>query len=887
MNLVSSKGKICSSLLLFFSLWGCQYDSSEAQAPLNEDPVELFATLSDRGAVSIQREYADLIEIKPVAWANDWRWDGPVPNKELVTKPTSLPASTSVIHYRKLKVDSTVSTTIVAPNKLRLDISLEFNQSIEEFIGLGLQIQFNEFLVEPKQLMKTANADKGELFWKYDTNKSASIQFEPSQISSIKKLSQKNGLFRLFFAEGKIASASRRNISLHVAFDDNVVIAAKPPTPSTDWKISRSESLIADLDLAYLNHKPAGRFGFVRANGANFEFSNGERIRFYGTNIQAKTLFIKDKKLIEEHARRLASLGFNLVRLHHHDAKWADQGLVKTFDEEERYRERLDSYFWWIKCLKEQGIYIWVDLQSSREWRPQDGLDGWSSDLAGARGTKKFNRAKGFIYLNSTMRTRTREFNERLLLATNPYTKLALVNEPAVMGVLLTNENDLTNHYAHKLAQQDRFPFHHELFKQSAEEYSKALNSRTNTLLQPWRPNKPKIFLNFLESDFNFEMIQHLRSIGLKVPIATTNNWGKTQIISLPALATGSMIDAHGYAKTHAISSHPLHKDNYIHRLATSMSFDKPFTVSEYNAEADRIIVDSHFIPIYTSAVASHQEWDAIMLYGYSQDSFKQKKLSAWSSHNNPVILRAAQVGALLYRQSFIKASNDPKVLSLTREEFFDKNYSSTTHQQFRLPFEQSRIAINHPKIAPSYDSDLLSLTSPAKLTTENVIHLSDLDSITKEAASNSITSDTGEIERRPKLNQILLDSDKIQGVLGDTSTVTTTAAGSRFKSNRTNASMIITPLDNLPISQSKMILITALARVSSVSLNGKKHILTETLSGEIEFYSSVSGLQLARPNNEVSLESSPSNGKHKYRLALRNVDVSQGLVLTTAKEDL
>ena len=82
------------------------------------------------------------------------------------------------------------------------------------------------------------------------------------------------------------------------------------------------------VDLSHLNEKPAGARGFVRAVGDRLVFEDGSFARFWGGNLAAYALF-RPKEQVEEQARRIAQLGFNLMRLHHHDStRWVDPTVI-------------------------------------------------------------------------------------------------------------------------------------------------------------------------------------------------------------------------------------------------------------------------------------------------------------------------------------------------------------------------------------------------------------------------------------------------------------------------------------------------------------------------------------------------------------------------------
>ena len=64
--------------------------------------------------------------------------------------------------------------------------------------------------------------------------------------------------------------------------------------------------------------------GFLRTSGERLVFEDGTPARFWGIDVMAFALFSNNGE-IERHAKRLSMLGFNLVRLHHHDTMgWVD-----------------------------------------------------------------------------------------------------------------------------------------------------------------------------------------------------------------------------------------------------------------------------------------------------------------------------------------------------------------------------------------------------------------------------------------------------------------------------------------------------------------------------------------------------------------------------------
>ena len=85
------------------------------------------------------------------------------------------------------------------------------------------------------------------------------------------------------------------------------------------------------VDVGSLNERPAGTHGRVKAAGDHLVFEDGTPVRFWGANVQAYALFHGSKDDIKNQARRIAALGFNLVRIHHHDSDWVEPNVFDRF----------------------------------------------------------------------------------------------------------------------------------------------------------------------------------------------------------------------------------------------------------------------------------------------------------------------------------------------------------------------------------------------------------------------------------------------------------------------------------------------------------------------------------------------------------------------------
>ena len=192
-------------------------------------------------------------------------------------------------------------------------------------------------------------------------------------------------------------------------------------------------------DVSFLNAKPAGVHGAIVARNGHFvETNTGKRVRFLGTNLVAAGAFPTHADA-EKVAVRMAKLGINLVRLHHMDnpgwgpntnlwdAKFPDRQHIDA-----EQRDRLDYL---IAQLKQNGIYVNINLHVSRQFTPADGFPESVRQIP--------NYDKRVDEFDPRMILLQKNFARDLLTHVNPYTHLPYTSDPAVAVVEINNENSL------------------------------------------------------------------------------------------------------------------------------------------------------------------------------------------------------------------------------------------------------------------------------------------------------------------------------------------------------------------------------------------------------------------------------------------------------------
>jgi len=210
-------------------------------------------------------------------------------------------------------------------------------------------------------------------------------------------------------------------------------------------KIHKAKPNTGSLDYSYLLDAPAGKHGFVQTRNGHLYFEDGTRARFLGFNLPTRSN-TPNHDTAEKLAQRFATMGVNVIRLHAADApigelpgSWTscqeapllnyESGTTRDF-----HPNGLDRFDYFVAKLKEKGIYLHIDLIVNRHFLEGDELD-YPMEPGMA--------FKCFTMINERMIELQKEYAEKLLMHVNPYTGLALIDDPAVMTIQINNEDSV------------------------------------------------------------------------------------------------------------------------------------------------------------------------------------------------------------------------------------------------------------------------------------------------------------------------------------------------------------------------------------------------------------------------------------------------------------
>ena len=598
-----------------------------------------------------------------------------------------------------------------------------------------------------------------------------------------------------------------------------------------EWAVSTIGPDHAGPDLSFLNtdEKPAGKRGFVRAVGDKLVFADGTQARFWGTNITAYSIFSTTQDNVKLAAKRLSSLGYNLVRLHHHDSTWVSPNVfgVKPSNTSALDEAAMEKYDWWVKCLKDEGIYIWSDLHVGRGFMASDQIDDFE-ELA--KGKSQFV-ANGANYVNQSVKNAMKRYNEQFFTRKNRYTGLKYADEPAIVAFLITNENDVTHHFGNAFLADKNVPKHHGLMKKEADAFASKWGLSSDKTMRTWEPGPSKLFLADWERRFNVEMIAQLKTLGVKVPIVTTNYWGDEPLFSIPPLVEGDLVDAHAYGKPGFLEFDPSYAATPLHVLALGQVQGKPYSITEWNTEPFPG-PDRHALPLMMAAVARHQGWDALMQYAHTQAPMNGPTgPENWSSHNDPSMLPAMIAAALIYRRADVKEATTGYAFTPSAQQLFGSVITPHAAPALRAASELGRLTLALPQTKE------LPWVVPASIS-EDTKRITDPQGRLSGTQADQVVSDTRELKRNWVQGFYQIETARTQALSGWISTADRSPmrmSGLEVLSRVANASVVVQSLSIDAIEDSDSILVS-LITASAPKTKSRLPFVAQPFVGTVKF---------------------------------------------------
>lgn len=557
------------------------------------------------------------------------------------------------------------------------------------------------------------------------------------------------------------------------------------------------------IDLRFLNEKFAGEHGFIAVkNGEFVHSSNGQPLRFWGVNGPPHELKGAD---LRRCARLLAKYGVNLVRVH--GGYFNERGEVD--------REKILHALEIVEAMKAEGIYTHFSIYFPLWMNPK-------SDYPTLKGYDGKKHPFAALFFDPAFQAQYRQWWSALLTTTNPATGKTLVDEPAVAGLELQNEDSF---FFWTFSEQNvPAPELHLLQKNFGDWLTKKYGS-LSAALEHWkglkvssddfaegragfrplwnlfsektlRDQDTAAFLLEIQTKFYADTYAFLRHLGFQ-GVITACNWitASPEVLGpLEKLSyiSGDFIDRHGYfgcnlkgdnaewsirnGQTYSDRSalrfepeEPGKPREFAHPAMDPHYDDKPSVISETTwNRPNRFRSEA---PLYYAAYGALQHSDGIIHFAFDGANWSVKPgyfMQPWTVMS-PAMMGQFPAAALIYRQGLVAPGKTVATINLNKQALlrlegtpFPQDAALDELRLKDLP-PASTNATAHSRLDP-----LLSYVGR--------VHVNFVDgpaTVTATAAScidhaaGTVESNTGELKLDYHTGLLCIDAGLAQGISG------------------------------------------------------------------------------------------------------------------------
>jgi hypothetical protein len=470
-----------------------------------------------------------------------------------------------------------------------------------------------------------------------------------------------------------------------------------------------------DLDLSFLNDKPAGKNGFILIKEGHFYTSSGKRFRIWGVNLTGGACFPEKKDAVKV-ALYISKLGINTVRFHFLDSNWGEGRSLfpakgtstRVFDQ-----EQLDKLDYFVNELRKNGVYSNFNLNVGRNYRQDDGIPFY----------QYLGIAKAVTLFDDRIIKLEKEYAMQLLTHVNPYTGNEYRNEPALAFIEIVNENslieawfgnrltgtqqttqtstwsDIPAFYADELTKKYNSWLKIRLSTASIDSIRAEAQVKPGDIIPRLTPGEfnsaSKLrfytearFIMETEDKFYYGMYRYLKDtvkVDQSVAANSDHNHSKSGYALLSLTSKLDFVDGHVYwqhpnyfndpvtgKQNFTIPNTPMVNEPFwstIAQLSRSAVSGKPYTISETNHPFPNEYACEGIVPL--AAYGLLQDWDGIYFYTFEHDNpflWKTKTPKYFDIQHDPAKMANLAIGGVL----FVRADAGTANTVITR------NYSET-----------------------------------------------------------------------------------------------------------------------------------------------------------------------------------------------------------------
>lgn len=578
----------------------------------------------------------------------------------------------------------------------------------------------------------------------------------------------------------------------------------------------------APLDISYVfaSEKPAGKHGFLTAKGDNFYFEDGTLARFWGTNLNSGACF-PEKPYAEKLAKRLAAYGCNIVRFHQMDSEFATPNIYQITKGQRLSSTRclnpesLDRLDYLIYCLKNEGIYVYMDNLTYRKFKQDDGV---------VSSLQLDSRAAPYSLYNRKLIELQKEFIDQLWNHENPYMGgMKYKDNPQIVLSDVCNEVDLFTCFSMRIEVEPYATEFRELYRAWCAKNAPQTDV-DGTDLNDIEDDTLNAFKYQVCEDYYDEMMGYMRDLGIKIPLTGINHsWKYVQCKA--AQLSGDFADSHlnirymkwspGKKYFQDISLHEQAEWGAM-RSARRRHFGKPF----FNSEWDFTFPHTHRAEsvLMVAATGLLQNWSGYTIHTYAYTSLLQHM------HILGKELNAEAIGGTGYREGIFATWNDPAKFGMFYHASLMTRRGDVKPANNRYNIRITELDGDGGQVIQSKKKALMASTELSQI---GVDYWDEYENTVSEweplvdLEKGEVRSDTGEMYRSWKKGYGTIDTPMTKAVYGDLrKNGTIDLDGVSITCASEFAAIALSSLNNdLDICHSDSILLTTVGRVENTDM--------------------------------------------------------------------
>lgn len=574
-----------------------------------------------------------------------------------------------------------------------------------------------------------------------------------------------------------------------------------PLTPSIDMR----EGSALDFRAFRGTEGPAGAYGYPVVRKGHFEFERlpGKPQRFYGANL-VFSCNVPPEDESPRFAARLARIGYNAVRIHHHEVELVDE---TTGDLCAGAMRRFDALV--AACIKE-GLYLTTDLYVSRKvpWK-RIGID--------RKGFVPVAEFKELALIDGKAYMEFKRFAALFLNHVNPFTGRRYAEEPALGWLSLVNEGNIGNFDMKFLARHEGkvLPAWRRWLAENRRRrpdiYADVPETLPRTFASVPRSGHGNAFIHFL-TDLETAFVERMKSflrdeLGCRALVTDMNCWFYPAAYLVSRGRNLDYVDDHFYidhprflARDWALPSSCGNDNPFrdgtegVPPPAVRRVFGKPFTISEYNFAAPGRFRGVGGIA--TGAVAALQDWDGLCRFAWSHDAegvSRAKKLGYFDMSGDPLGLAAERASICLFLRRDLPPLTDTACYVLSSEDV--RSQLSVADNPAQFP---ARIAWR-TKVGLSVDAKLPGSREIGRY--PGKVRL-------------AATAKAGPVAIDPQKGSFVIVTPRTAGGFAEDGTIV--AGPLTADLGKTSATVWASGLDDLPLESSRRVLVTHLTEIQN-----------------------------------------------------------------------